>query len=99
MRQRVLLISVLAVAGLVLLVAISAVTVFALTSDRPAQAETIQAAPVQADTVTQPVARPLYEKTDYAAQEGGCNHSSKMQMMTEKPAEKVEAEALTQAGQ
>jgi hypothetical protein len=92
MRRKVVLFSALAVAGLVLLGIVSAVTVYALAVDSPTQTEVIEAAPVQAE---KPVLE--YERASFG-NGGGCSHYKSSLQMTEAPADKVEEDQLlTQA--
>jgi hypothetical protein len=99
MHRKTLLLTVMAVTSLLVLVAISAVTVFALLGDTATQTEAVEVAPVEVETVSQPeVLNPVleYEHTGYEGKTG-CSYSSKLQM-TEAPAETVEDQSLAQVG-
>jgi hypothetical protein len=102
MNRKVLIVSVLAVAGLMIF-ALSAITVYALVRIGTSQTEAItghdslRVAPVQAEV--EPASAPVmqYEKTSYD-EGGGCPYSK--MMMTHAPAEKtVEDQPLAQASQ
>jgi hypothetical protein len=98
MQRKTVIFGVLAAVSLVLFVAVSAVTVYAMVKDT-AQANTVEVAPVMAETVSQPqVEKPAkYEYTGYA---GGCSYDKARLQMTEAPAEKVaEDQLLTQVAQ
>lgn len=92
MRRKTVIFGVLAAASLLLLVAVSAVTVYAMVKDT-VQANAVEVAPVVAETVSQPqVDKPAkYEYTGYA---GGCSYNKARLQMTEAPAEKVAGDQL-----
>jgi hypothetical protein len=95
MQRKALLLSVMAAAGLVLLVAVSAVTVYALagaTVETAPVAQAVEVAPAQVEPVSQsevvaPVLR--YERAN-AEGKSGCNYSSAKLQMTEAPVDKVQ---------
>jgi hypothetical protein len=103
MNRKTLLISLLAVAGAVLLVAASAVTVFALIDSSASQVDqvsldkAVEVAPVQVKPVSHSeVVKPVrqYEHAGYAGK-SGCPYSSEVQI-TEAPAKQIEQEPLAQ---
>lgn len=108
MKRKAVLFSLLALAS-VMVLAISAVTVFALVGDSPTQeveAVTVdqapEVAPAQVESISQPeVVKPVlnYERVDYAGKPSGCSHSSAKLQLTEAPAEKVEDQPLVQVAQ
>jgi predicted porin len=92
MHRKALLFSLMAAAGVVLLVAVSAVTVYALVGnnlDTASVEQAVEVVPVQVE----PVLR--YEHAN-AEGKSGCRYSAKLQM-TEAPAKQVEDEPLAQA--
>ena len=102
MNRKLLIFSVLAVAGLMVF-ALSAVAAYALVRTDTIGAEAVivddvlQVAPVQAEVA--PASAPVieYERASYF-EGGGCPHSE--MMMTQAPAEKtLEEQPLAQAGQ
>lgn len=95
MQRKTVILGVLAAASLLLIVAVSAVTVYAMVVDT-AQADAVEVAPVMAETVSQPqIQKPA--KYEYAGYAGGCSYSKTRLQMTEAPAEKVtEDQLLTQ---
>jgi hypothetical protein len=96
MRQKLILLSVLAVVG-VMVLAVASVTVYALSAGHQGEGVTpsdqVKVAPIQAEPVVAPQAAPVrYQKSV-----GGCNHSVKMEM-TQKPVEETSNDQLlTQA--
>jgi len=106
MHRKTLLLTVLAVTTVVVIMAISALTVFALVGGLPAQGEkvtvdeTFELAPVQAEPVShQEVVKPVlqHERAGYEGKTG-CSYSAKLQM-TEAPAETVQEQPLARVGQ
>ena len=101
MHRKALLFSLMAAAGVVLLVAVSAVTVYALVGnnlDTASVEQAVEVVPVQVEPVSQsevvePVLR--YEHASYEGK-SGCRYSAKLQM-PEAPAKQVEDEPLAQA--
>ena len=101
MHRKALLFSLMAAAGVVLLVAVSAVTVYALVGnnlDTASVEQAVEVVPVQVEPVSQsevvePVLR--YEHANYEGK-SGCRYSAKLQM-TEAPVKQVEDEPLAQA--
>ena len=99
MHRKALLLSLMAAAGVVLLVAISAVTVYALVgnSDAASVEQAVEVVPVQVEPVSQSeVVKPVL-RYEHANAEGksGCRYSSKLQL-TEAPVKQVEDEPLAQ---
>jgi hypothetical protein len=96
MRQKLILLSVLAVVG-VMVLAVASVTAYALSAGYQDEGVTtsdqVKVAPIQAEPVVAPQAAPVrYQKSS-----GGCNHSVKMEM-TNKPVEETSSDQLlTQA--
>jgi len=101
MQRKVLLFSLFAVVGLVMLVGISAVTVYALAGNdfetAPVE-EAVEVAPAQVEPVSQSEVIEPVLRYQHANAEGksGCRYSSKAQL-TEAPAKQVEQEPLAQA--
>lgn len=101
MERKALFFSVVAAAGLVLLVAVSAVTVYALAGNTVATApveQAIEAAPAQIEPVSQVELfepAPQYERAN-AEGRTGCRYSSTKLQMTEAPAKQVEDAPLAQ---
>ena len=95
MERKALFISVVAATGLVLLVAVSAVTVYALagnTVETMPVEQAVEMAPAQVEPAGQsevvaPVLR--YERAN-AEGKSGCNYSSAKLQMTEAPVEKIQ---------
>jgi hypothetical protein len=108
MKHKAVLFSLLALAS-VMVLAISAMTVFAFVGDGPAQeveAVTVdqapEVAPAQVESISQPeVVKPVlnYERASHAGKPGGCSYSSTKAQLTEVPAEKVEDQPLAQVAQ
>ena len=105
MDRKVVLFALVAVVGVVMLVAASAVTVFALVSDAPVQTEEVhldqapEIVPVQAESVSQPeVVEPVlkYEKASYSDHVGGCRYGASKLQLTQAPAEKLDEQPLAQ---
>ncbi len=88
MRKTIIL-SLVAVMSVVLLVAVSAVAVYALAGQAPVQAETVEAAPALDAPVT-------YERASYAGKTG-CSYKANLQMTERAPAEPAQEQLLTQA--
>ena len=101
MQRKALLLSVMAAAGLVLLVAVSAVTVYALTGSNlqagPLE-QAVEVAPVQVEPVSQSELVEPVLRSERANAEGksGCNYSSAKLQLTEAPTKQVEDEPLAQ---
>jgi hypothetical protein len=101
MERKALLFSVMAAAGLVLLVAVSAVTVYALagnTLETMPVEQAVEVAPAQVEPVSQvEVVEPVL-RFEHANAEGksGCRYSSAKLQLTEAPAKQVEDEPLAQ---
>lgn len=104
MEHKALIFSVVAVAGLVLLAAVSAVTVYALTGNNvettlvDAARQAVEAAPAQVEPVSQVEVFEPAPRYEWANAEGksGCNYSSAKLQMTEAPAKQVEDAPLAQ---
>jgi hypothetical protein len=101
MERKALFFSVVAVAGLVLLVAVSAVTASALAGNNvettPVE-QAVEVAPPQAEPVGQVKVfepAPRYEPAK-AEGKSGCSYSSTKLQMTEAPAKQVEEAPLAQ---
>lgn len=100
MQRKVILVSMLGMVGLVLLIAISTVTVFALVGGQAnptAVEEAAEIVPLQAEPVSyQEVVKPAreYQRTGYAGK-SGCSYSAKMQL-TEAPAKPAPEQPLAQ---
>ncbi len=100
MQRKVILVSMLGMVGLVLLVAISTVTVLALAgsyANPTAVEEAAEIVPLQAEPVShQELVKPAleYQRTGYAGK-SGCSYSAKMQL-TEAPAKQALEEPLAQ---
>jgi hypothetical protein len=101
MDRKALLFSVMAAAGLILLVAVSAVTVYALAGNHvettPVE-QAVEVAPAQLEPVSQVEVFEPAVRYEHANVQGksGCPYSSAKLQMTEAPAKQVEDEPLAQ---
>jgi hypothetical protein len=104
MSRKAVLLSVLAVAVIMVFLAASAVAVFALAVQDSAQVEaapvedTLQIAPVQVEVSPKAVEPAInVERASYSDYSGGCPFSHSKVQLTQAPAEKLEDAPLAQA--